>query len=245
MTFIQTNRRRLLLGLAAASTAAATGAAAQGHAAPQEAPELLSLADGLSDRLQAYKDATAQVQQIAETWGPQWPKPDTEIFAYGEDCKTHRDILGRGIQTEGFECKLFVRDVGTPEHFGKLAKYGWGRYHHKMQTKTQRGAKLAQRWAEREAAKVEPARAYWSEVDRITEASGIEAAQERAVSARKELKGLVGQIIHFREKTVTGLIIKAQAMQAWQEVEPFYRQLDLDAIAWAEAMTATVLRQAA
>ncbi|MDA3857192.1 MAG: hypothetical protein PF480_02875 [Roseovarius sp.] len=44
---------------------------------------------------------------------------------------------------------------------------------------------------------------------------------------------------------MTGLIIKAQAMQAWETVEPLYRSTNVDAQAWAEAMTATVLRQAA
>jgi hypothetical protein len=107
------------------------------------------------------------------------------------------------------------------------------------------GARGAKRCAEENAALVEPARAYWSEVERITEASGIEAAKNTRSEAFEALLELVGRIVLYEEKTVTGLIIKAQAMQAWESVEPFQRLFNPEALAWAEAMTATVLRQAA
>ena len=68
------------------------------------------------------------------------------------------------------------------------------------------------------------------------------AARAEALEALREL---VGQIVLFQERTVTGLIIKAEAMQAWETVEPFHRMTNVDAQAWGEAMTATVLRQAA
>lgn len=244
MTMMTTNRRKLLLGLAAASTAAATGAA--GMEVPQEADEFQALADTLGDTLAAYRDADSRVRRIAREWGPQWPVPDMRIVRYGEDCKTHRDILGRGIETEWGKGGLMrVQELGTPEHFAQSSHREWANYERKMQTKSRRGAKTAKHWAERDGALIEPAREYWSEVDRINEASGIEAAMAARSEALEALRELVGQIVLFRERTVTGLIIKAEAMQAWETVEPFHRMTNVDAQAWGEAMTATVLRQAA
>jgi hypothetical protein len=243
MKMINTNRRKMLLGLAAASTAAATGTT--GKSAPQEADELLTLADGLGETLEAYKRADERVHQIVREWAPHWPAPDMRIVRYGADCKAHRDILGRGVETEWAKGIMRVQDLGTPEHFEESARQEWALYDHKMQTKSKRGAKTAKSFAERDAALIEPARSYWSQVERITEASGIEAAKVARSEALEALRKLVGQIVLFREKTVTGLIIKAQAMQAWESIEPFYRSVNLDGQAWAEAMTATVLRQAA
>lgn len=244
MTMMKTNRRKMLLGLAAASTAAASGAA--GKEAPKEADELLALADELSDTVAAYKDAESRVSRIAREWGPQWPVPDMRIVRYASDCRTHRDILGRGIQTEwGKGGIMRVMDLGTPEYFEKSARAHWKEYERKMQTKSQRGAKSERRWAERDEELIAPAREYWSEADRITAASGIEEAKAAQIEAMEALRQLVGRIVLYPEKTVTGLIIKAQAMQAWDAVDPFYWKVNLDAQKWAEAMTATVLRQAA
>lgn len=114
-----------------------------------------------------------------------------------------------------------------------------------MKTKSQRGAKQMRRWAESDEALIAPAREYWSEVDRITEASGIEAAKVARSAALEALRELVGRIVFYRERTITGLIIKAQAMQAWEAVRPFDRGTNLVAMAWADAMTETILRQVA
>jgi hypothetical protein len=55
--------------------------------------------------------------------------------------------------------------------------------------------------------------------------------------ALASLKELVGQIILFREKSVTGLIIKAQAMQVWEQAPRAHQLCNLDAMAWASAMS--------
>lgn len=242
---IQTTRRRMLLGLAAASTAAASSVGAASGAVSQEASELVSMGDRLGTTLDAYKAALERVQSIAATWGPHWPQPDPQTFQFGQGCERHADILGRGISTawnpSGVEQ---VRYIGTPEIFEAEAKREWAEYDRRMGFKTQRGAKLSKRWAERNEAAIEPARAYWAEVDRIKQASGIEAAQEAKTEAREALQELVGQIIKYHEMSITGLIIKAQALQAWGNVEPFYQKLNLEAVEWADAMAATILRQA-
>lgn len=244
LNVIQTTRRRMLLGLAAASTAAATGANAEGRTTAQEDPELVAMGDRLGDALSDYKLATERVRTIADTWGPEWPVPDPAIYRYGEDCKTHCDILGRGVKMPwGNGGIQRVHDLGTPEHFEKSAARYWKEYERCMGFKTQRGAKGAKAWAEHDQAAIKPARAYWSEVERITKVSGIEAAQEAETAAMNSLKELVGQIILYREKTITGLIIKAQALQTWAQVELFFQKFNPEAAIWSEAMSETVLRQ--
>ena len=242
MTFIQTTRRRMLLGLAAASTAAATGASAEGQTAETEAPELIAMGDQLDGFLSAYKSAALRVKEIGREWGPQWPTPADEAVCFGGGSKLHRDIHGRGIQVPRPHGKDHVH-VGTPEDFQKSAERHWAHYERKMQTKSQRGARFHKVWAERDTASIEPARKYWSEIDRITRASGIEAAKKAEAEARDALQDLVGRIVLFKERSITGLIIKAQAMQAWGEVDAFARAFHLDALAWADAMNETILRQ--
>lgn len=241
-SFIQTTRRRMLLGLAAASTAAATGASAEGQAAPAEAPELIAMGDQLGGSLAAYKSAARRVQAIGDEWGPQWPTPADEIIDYGGGSKMHRDIHGRGIKVPGRHGEDVVY-VGTPEGFQKDAERHWAEYARKMKTKSQRGVKFERLWAERSSAGIGPAQAYWSEVERITKASGIEPATKLATEARESLKDLVGRIVLFQEQSITGLIIKAEAMQAWGEVEKFFRIVNPDGPAWTDAMAETIMRQ--
>lgn len=244
MTLI-TNRRSMLLGLVSATTAAVTGNTASGAPTSNEAPELLALADQLEGTLQAHLKAKEEVARIVSIWGPQWPQPDLRIVCYGPGCKTHRDIEGRGVKTEWAPGIMKVQDLGTPEHFEESAAYYRDEYERKMKTKSQRGAKGARKWAERKAALVEPARVYWEEVDRIEKASGIRKAQEAVSSTRDALQKLVGDILTFQERTITGLIIKAQAMQAWSNVDHFDQAFNRDAVKWADAMSETVIRQTA
>ncbi|MGR3524889.1 MAG: hypothetical protein ACU0CT_02680 [Paracoccaceae bacterium] len=241
-SFIQTTRRRMLLGLAAASTAAATGASAEGQTAETEAPELIAMGDQLDGFLSAYKSAALRVKEIGDEWGPQWPSPADEIVNYGGGSKMHRDIHGRGIQMPHRHGKDVVY-VGTPEGFKESSERNWATYERKMQTKSQRGAAYPKKWAERDAAAIGPAQAYWSEVERITEESGIKAAQKAKEESQEALRGLVGRIVLFREHSITGLIIKAQALQAWAEVDRFFRIVNPDGPAWTDAMAETIMRQ--
>ncbi len=242
MTFIQTARRRMLLGLAAASTAAATGAGAEGQSAETEAPELIAMGDQLGDVLAAYKTAAHHVTQIGDQWGPLWPTPADEIVSYVGGSNMHRDIHGRGIKMAWKNGKDVVY-VDTPEAFQQSAERHWAMYEHKMQTKSQRGAAPQKAWAEKNTAAIRPARAYWSEVERIIQASGIEPAQKEKEEAREALGKLVDRILLFREQSITGLIIKAQALQAWGEVDRFFRIVNPDGPAWTDAMAETILRQ--
>ncbi|MBM2290817.1 hypothetical protein JQX09_02755 [Sulfitobacter pseudonitzschiae] len=245
------NRRRMLLGLATATAAAATGVTASGAPAHQEAPELIALADQLDSRLSAYLAAVAKVERIAKEWGPQWPVPVEEIQRWTPGSKQYVNILGNPIEVplDQGGCKRLV-NVGTPECFEKDAASHRREYERKMQTKSQRGTKFHKQWWERSAAAIAPARAFWTEVERVNEASGIKVAQANQKIALTALKDLVGRIVMFQEVTVAGLVIKAQAMQAWgrvnkldRAVAEFHRTLSDQPVNWGEEMAATIVRQ--
>ena len=85
-----------------------------------------------------------------------------------------------------------VQNIGTPEGFEAEYHAHTKEAERKSKLKSQRGMKSEIRWAERSKARMEPARAYWSEVERITAASGIEAAQAAETASRDALRSLVG-----------------------------------------------------
>lgn len=243
-----TTRRQILMGLASASAAAAVGLPASGAIAQEEDQALLALADKLDGALQAHLDACAKVSNIAERWGPQWPTPDRKIYCYSNDSGKHRDILGWEIETPWAERRsdiMHVASIGTPEYYEASAERHRAEYNRKMATKSQRGAKSEKIWMERDAESAPIARAYWSEVERITAASGIKEAQAQEIETREALHKLVNSIVMHRESSITGLVIKAQAMQAWSKVERWDRICNVEGAVWADEIAATIIRQAA
>ncbi len=239
------NRRRMLLGLATATAAAATGVTASGAPAQQEAPELIALADQLDGALAAHLAANVKVERIAKEWGAQWPVPVAEIQNFGAGSIQYTNIVGRPTELPSPWSAEIPRlvNVGTADGFKEAAARHRREYERKMQTKSQRGAKFHKLWMERDTAAIAPVRAFWAEVERINEASGIKAAQAEQTATRDALQGLVSRIVLFQERTVTGLVIKAQAMQAWSNVGNFYRLLNLEATAWGDEMAATIVRR--
>lgn len=237
------SRRRMLMGLAASATAATTATATP--QAPEECPELLALAANLDGTAQAHREARARVARIVAQWGPQWPTPADEISNYTSGAP-HRDIQGYPVQSiwRRNPDLTEVRPLGTAEYFEASRDRHRAEYLRKMQTKSQRGAEGCKIQSDRAAAAIEPARAYWSEVERITAASGIKDAKADALAAQDALQALVGQILQHRERTLTGLVIKAQALAAWSEAPEFYRILNPNGAAWADQIAASIVRQA-
>ena len=236
------SRRSVLLGLAVSATAATSVGAS---AAPTENPALLALADELPDLQAAYIAARDDVARIVAEWSPHWPDPDLKIVRYGQDCKTHRGIDGRGIETRWGNGKIMrVQELGTPEYFAESAKHNQAKAERHASTKSQRGMKHELFWAEQDRALIEPARAYWSEVARITGASGIEAAQERLTATREALHSKVDEVMTADDWTITGAFIKAQALGAWAEVDVFWRNFNVRGTVWADQLAASILRHA-
>ncbi|WP_300546546.1 hypothetical protein [Roseovarius sp.] len=240
---ILNTRRQMLLGLAAASTAAATGTANANAVHTAENSELIQMGDQINVKLQKYLAARDQQRAIIKEWSPQWPTPDEEIISFGQHSKMYRGIDGTALEfTRSFGVTSTV-ELGTPEFFRGSYEYHKAEYERKRATKSQRGAKSEKRWMERNWAAIAPSEAYWKEVKRITEVSGIEGATKAKTEAMDALGELVGNIILCREKTVAGLVIKAQALQAWSQVEKFHQMVNPNAADWAAEMAATIVRQ--
>lgn len=237
------SRRRILFGLGAAC-AAATASPEIGHALPAENPALIALGDALPGAVGAYQDARATVAQIVAAWSPQWPVPGPQIIRYGQGCKTYRGIDGRGIEVAwGNRGAMQIPDLGTPEYFEAEWLRCQAEARAKAATKSQRGLKFATKWAESEHAAIAPSTAYWAEVERIKAASGIEAAKAADKDAREALHALVGAIMATDEATIAGVIIKAQALTAWGEVEHFYQLVNLQGQEWAANLASSIIRQ--
>lgn len=237
------SRRHLLMGLAASATAAAS--VAEATSAPQENPELLALADDLPAVAARHLEARDRVMAIVAKWSPHWPVPSAELVRYGNGCKDYRGIDGWGMRLpESKGMPIGMPKLGTPEYFEQQAAYHEREAARRAATKSKRNVEFHQAWAARERAQIEPSRAYWSEVERITEASGIEDAQTRLREARDALKAKVDQIMRADDWTIAGTVIKAQALQAWSEVAAFHRAFNKEGLDWADLLAASIMRHA-
>lgn len=237
------SRRHLLMGLAASATAAAS--VAEAASAPQENPELLAQADELPALAAKHLEARDRVKAIVAEWSPQWPVPNAEIVRYGEGCKDYRGIDGRGLRLpEGKGLAIGLPKLGTPEYFQSQAAYHDARAAQCATTKSQRRLKFHQGWAERDRALIGPSRAYWTEVERITDASGIEGATAQLTEARDALHAKVDQIMRADDWTIAGTVIKAQALQAWAEVSTIHRAFNKEGLDWADLLAASIMRHA-
>jgi hypothetical protein len=132
--------------------------------------------------------------------------------------------------------------LGTPEVFEANVKHEEAAAARCASHKTQRKMKFHLHWAEHERARIEPARAFWSEVDRITKASGIEAAKARREAAECALKTAVDQIMTADDWTIAGTVIKAQALGAWAEASYIARGFNDRGPAWADLLAASIIR---
>lgn len=240
-------RRNLLLGLAAGATAAAAMKGSKAEAQTREDPELLALADALPSLEADYLNALATRQDIIDRFAPTWPRAPQQIYRYGDNCTEERGVDGLAFaHPEGGKSGLpgALISVGKPEHFEADIRYNKERIAHIMKTKSKRGLKFHETWVARSEDALPLAKAYWADLAKAKSASGIEDADGELAVAREALHAHVDQIMRFREKTMQGLVIKAQAMTAWGKVEPFQRAFNIQANDWADAMAATVMRQA-
>ncbi|MEL7178510.1 MAG: hypothetical protein AAFN63_01650 [Pseudomonadota bacterium] len=237
------SRRNLLLGIAAASTAVAATPAA---AASDEIPELIQMADALPGLAKAYTDACEEVEWIIAEWQPQVPTPDFDLVRYGGTTRRYQTIDGRGIPVALYR-NPDIKDVpslGTAETFEASFQERMREAERKAKTPSQRGMQRALEYAENERARIEPARAYWTEFDRVKAASGIEAAQAKAKAAREALHTAVADIMAVEERTMAGVVIKAQALAEWSKVDLAFKAFNADAPKWSDQMSASIIRQA-
>ena len=233
--------RRLLLGLAAASTAAAAPVpAAQTPAESREQGKLGATLPSILDRFSAQK---AVVDRIVRETKKIWPVMPEEIAYFMSGSKPEQDITGAGISrplpTRGRLAQVW--SYGTPETFRGAIKHHKARIDHIMTTKSKRALKSEKIWLARMEKALPLSETYCAKVERVTAASGYEPAHSKLITARDALKAHVAAIMDNTPRKMEGVVIQAQAIQAWQAVDPFVRSLDLDAVHWPARMAESVL----
>lgn len=240
------NRRRLLLGLAAASTAAATSAAiASVQPVTAENAELLRLGDELPAVHGRFVATTAKLQAVVRKWLPRWPSiPDAIIEARGEWVWSGlaRDLTGAGQLVNGEAVRLHSLSWLDGEA-ARLRKSLVSSRRRNPLPPTEVAERLAR--ASKLESVADQLRVYLAECDRVREASGYEPAKARNTAALEALSALVGEIIRQPAETMDGVLIKAEALDAWQSVPKPERLFVIKGWNWPGVLAADVLRIAA
>lgn len=257
------NRRGLLLGLAAASTAAAGGAASA--SAPVENPELLRLADQLDAAESEYVAAVDALEWIADEWRHLWPlAPEDLLGGANADKHDHydtaeRDIIGRHVMrdtavlTKRLSAKFRREDERLCFHVFTVKETAESIARHLLHPPVGRSAmSLArnQRIYDKHIRALEQrlvlAREYEAETARLREAAGVAVAMKRKRIARGHFRTIVSAIIVTGETSMQGVVIKARALEAYGRREG---QLALGAAmmteGWGSKLSAAILRQSA
>lgn len=243
------NRRRLLLGLAAASAAAAafTVAPAAHSATPVENPELVRLGNAFAAIADEYRAARDARIAIIEKWSKVWPLAPDEIISdrqYGND-PIERDLTGSGLHRKGANRPLAIYTCDELDWYLTRAKRIL-----KGKTIDKRavgGLPDRAAWEDgldQLVAEYTAAAKYEAEKARILRASGYEAANRRKEAAAKALIEAIDSIMAQSETTMAGVMIKAQALAGWGLVQDWQRLLTPQAAAWGPALGASVLRMA-
>lgn len=227
------NRRALLSGLAAASTAAAVPAAASA-VLPSESPELGRLAKLCAAAAAEYFAAREALAAIVEEWERQWPLAPDEITGRGGDYE--RDITGAGLWRKGERDPRRVLDAETLERWVK----GTERSVKRAKSDSRRAELMAALEEERRALAL--ARSYEAEKARILEASGHEQAADRHKAAFDALQDTTKAIMAEPDRTMADVMIKAQALDVWSRVDRSYRAFTPGAADWGPMLAASIMR---
>lgn len=248
----QINRRRLLLGLAAASTAAATVNAA---ATPAENPALLALvaelpamAEAYHVERHAYKDMEKK-WNAATPWAPDdltvpgiaWPQWDDKQIGDAES-----KVLGGYIWREGddFPRRIVVESWCV---YGQLGAVRRQKRHAKKAGSLPDFAHYEEeeKRLKKLLATAESYEASYSETKKKARADH-EAMSPVKYGARDALENHVAAIMDTPDWTMEGLVIKAQALAEWDRVGDGMEKLAFKrGTNWHGQIAASILRHAA
>ncbi|UVC12887.1 hypothetical protein [Mesorhizobium onobrychidis] len=231
------NRRRLLLGLAAASTAAAalTVAPPAHSATVAENPELIRLGNQLPEASTEYLAALEEIEWIAAEWKHRWPlAPDEITLPRGNYIDGERDIAGRFLRRPGEELRC-VRDI---ENLTAIVATDRPLRHNASEAMRVRRAD----WLARAKRELKMGKAYHAETARLRDVSGMDRAKARAAAAKKSLSDLVTAIMEQPGTTMEGMLIKAQAITTFNKA--IARKYPFEAELWAAQLAESVLQLA-
>jgi hypothetical protein len=244
---VEVNRRRLLLGLAAASTVAAAPVAVRDAIASSENPELLRLAAELPAVEARYVAAERHQRAVKERYSSQWPLAPDEIIspnsnaAYGD---IERNFEGGALYRQGED---------RPRAVTPACSLGYEIRRARRVLRSKRldnGAVVA--GADREGwetylAECERAHTlaveYEAECERIQREAQYERAWKETHAARDDMEGHIAAIMDQPDRTMEGLVIKAQALATWGRVEG-WKVAFKHGQGWPAQIAASILRHA-
>lgn len=228
-------RRRLLLGLAAASASAAAipSAVALEATAEPENPELLRLGDQLAAVGEEREAAVDAYWAIVRKWNRRMPRaPEALDREYRAEHAWERDIVGTPLLPNGsayeyprWEDRHAARDQPIPcaPYTARELERRARDIESTMKRKRPRHPLTPDQLMAMEAERATVldllpiARRYELDRARWFEASGYAAAKERKEAAEKAVKAVAVAILETEEITMTGVLIKAEAMALWHE----------------------------
>lgn len=239
------NRRRLLLGLAAASTAAATiNVAAAVNPASSESPRLIELGDSLHALEAACLKARDKVYAIEADWAPRWPKTPAALLGEGDEID--RDFKGYAINEPGSPLRhqryASGRDIDWRVDNARRIVRG-----RTIDRRNIRGGGRAE-W-EQELARLrrlQPiAKRHDARRARIMKQSGYKAAKTAREIAMRNLGDLVSEAVSLPATGMAGVMIKAQALAAWGRfADALWNMSYPGALTWGSDFAGSVLRMA-
>ncbi|MER8797850.1 hypothetical protein NKH75_27270 [Mesorhizobium sp. M0984] len=242
------NRRRLLLGLAAASTAAAglTVAPPAHSAAQAENPDLIRLGDALPLVEAEYVKAHKAERAVLAEWSPRWPLAPACLIDGGDE--VDRKLSGWAFEATNCYGEVRSQKIASVLSLGfgiELARHvlkGKAIDKRKIRGLDRRGweGSLAQSLRLRKTAETLEAKRA-----RIKKASGLASAKAQTKAAFDRFAETVKETMGHECATMDGVVIKALALDAWSRHADRYDVfLTQGASTWGQQLAASVLRLA-
>lgn len=234
------DRRRMLLGLAAASTTAAGSAAAP---SPAENPELIRLGDALPPIAAAYFAAADHKEEVRKAADAVWPSAPDEMTGVGGVYE--RCIGGAVIPSKSKTLNPGnARIIGTVEELEKNIRNEEMQRAHILTTKSKRGLRGCEAWLAEYRAALPAAKKYWADVEAVKARFPYKAATDAHAKALADFSAHIGAILSAEERTMAGVVIKAQALAEWGKVGKFWRGFNAEGVDWPSQLADAIVRQA-
>jgi hypothetical protein len=248
------NRRRMLLGLAAASTAAAT-VTVEAAAAPAENPNLIALIEELPAIAEAFHRANDAYRAMEKKWNVATPRAPDELTVPGR--ANPYDDQSQPGEAEMYALGGYIWRKGE-EFPRRIIVKSWQVYSQLGETRRQlRKAKKAGSVAdclllEEEIKRLKKllasAEAYEAEFAKARKQA--RANHERLWPAKdatqEALERHVDAIMREKDFTMEGVVIKAQALAEWDRVggKGLHKLAFRHGLDWHGLIAASVLRHA-
>lgn len=236
------SRRKLLLGMAAASTAAAVAVAPHAHGAvvgntynvsvdQAENLELISAYDAFDVARAELKEAQDSLEWLADEWRHQWPLAPEELLlgANAQDGRyilpAERDIIGRYLvrDTSDLTTRLapkFRREnrktcfvIRTAnEERGHLKRWVQSKPTGRTEKALERNRAYRIKAIQECQLRIQLAEQYEAETARLRRVSGADAARQNESDAYARLQKAADDVSQCEARTIVGLGMKADAL---------------------------------